>query len=63
MLSKESAQIIVNTQIAKYDATDNMPADMRAAAWKGLLDFIGDQSKLDSILASLDKVQATAYHS
>jgi len=62
-LSKESAQIIVNTQIAKYDATDNMPADMRTAAWKGLLDFISDQSKLDSILANLDKVQATAYHS
>ena len=63
VLSKESAQIIVNTQIAKYDATDNMPADMRTAAWKGLLDFIGDQGKLDSILANLDKVQATAYHS
>jgi alpha-glucoside transport system substrate-binding protein len=63
VLSKESAQIIVATQIAKYDATDNMPADMRTAAWKGLLDFIGNQGKLDSILASLDKVQATAYHS
>ena len=30
---------------------------------RGLLDFIGDQGKLDSILTSLDKVQATAYHS
>jgi hypothetical protein len=38
-----------------------MPADMRAAAWKAVLDFVGDQSKLDSILTSLDKVQATAY--
>jgi alpha-glucoside transport system substrate-binding protein len=60
-LSKESAQIIVTTQIAKYDATDNMPADMRSAAWKGLLDFIADQSKLDSILKNLDGVQAAAY--
>jgi len=63
VLSKESAQIIVNTQIAKYDATDNMPADMRAAAWKALLDFVSNQNNLDSILAGLDKVQATAYHS
>ena len=63
VLSKESAQIIVNTQIAKYDATDNMPADMRSAAWKGLLDFIQNQSKLDSILKSLDTVQASAYKS
>jgi alpha-glucoside transport system substrate-binding protein len=60
-LSKESAQIIVTTQIAKYDATDNMPADMRAAAWKALLDFVTNQNNLDSILSSLDKVQATAY--
>jgi alpha-glucoside transport system substrate-binding protein len=60
-LSKESAQILVATKIGKYDATDLMPADMRAAAWKAVLDFVGDQSKLDSILTSLDKVQATAY--
>jgi alpha-glucoside transport system substrate-binding protein len=60
-LSKESAQIIVNTAIAKYDATDNMPADMRAAAWTGLLNYVSNQNNLDSILATLDKVQATAY--
>ena len=60
-LSKLSAQILVNTQIAKYDATDNMPTDMRNAAWKALLDFISNQGNLDSILANLDKVQQTAY--
>lgn len=62
-LSKQSAQILVNTQIAKYDATDNMPTDMRNAAWKGLLQYIGNQGQLDSILANLDKVQQTAYTS
>ncbi len=60
-LSKETAQILVNTNIAKYDATDNMPADMRAAAWKALLDFVTNQNNLSSILTNLDKVQATAY--
>ena len=60
-LSKLSAQILVNTQIAKYDATDNMPTDMRNAAWKGLLKFISNQGNLDSILADLDKVQQSAY--
>src|SRR5712692_9139666 len=60
-LTKESAQILVATKIAKYDATDQMPADMRAAAWKAVLDFVSDQSKLDSILKTLDGVQATAY--
>ena len=60
-LSKLSAQILVNTQIAKYDATDNMPTDMRNAAWKALLKYISNQGNLDSILADLDKTQSTAY--
>jgi alpha-glucoside transport system substrate-binding protein len=62
-LSKESAQIIVNTQIGKYDATDQMPADMKAAAWSDLVKFIGNQNQLDSLLSHLDTVQAAAYKS
>ncbi|HET7466353.1 MAG TPA: ABC transporter substrate-binding protein [Candidatus Dormibacteraeota bacterium] len=62
-LSKESAQILVGTQIAKYDATDNMPADMRTAAWQAVLKFVQNQGNLDSILTNLDKVQQTAYAS
>jgi alpha-glucoside transport system substrate-binding protein len=62
-LSKESAQIIVNTQIGKYDATDQMPADMKAAAWADLVKYIQNQGQLDSLLAHLDSVQATAYKS
>jgi hypothetical protein len=38
-----------------------MPADMRNAYWAAVLQFVADQSKLDSILAHLDQVQATAY--
>jgi hypothetical protein len=34
---------------------------MKHAYWKGIIAFIQDQTKLDSILADLDKVQATAY--
>ena len=62
-LSKLSAQILVNTQIAKYDATDNMPTDMRNAAWKDLLKFISNQNDLDALLADLDKTQKSAYTS
>jgi alpha-glucoside transport system substrate-binding protein len=60
-LAKEFAQIIVNTQIAKYDATDQMPADMKAAAWADLVKFIGNQGQLDTLLAHLDSVQAASY--
>jgi hypothetical protein len=38
-----------------------MPADMRNAFWKSLLDVTRNPSSLDSVLANLDKVQAAAY--
>ena len=62
-LSKDVAQVLVNTKIFKYDAGDLMPTDMKNAYWSAILQFIQDQSKLDSILANLDKVQSTAYQS
>src|SRR5260370_18240247 len=52
-LSKESAQIIVNTKIGKYDATAQMPADMNAAAWADLVKFIQKQGQLDTLLPYL----------
>lgn len=60
-ISRQIANDLVNAKIARYDAGDLMPSDMRNAYWKGVLDYVSDQSKLDSILADLDKVQATAY--
>lgn len=62
-LSQEEAQILTSTKIGRYDATDNMPSDMRTAAWQAILAFIQNQGQLDSILANLDKVQQTAYAS
>jgi alpha-glucoside transport system substrate-binding protein len=53
--------LLTNAKIFKYDAGDLMPSDMKNAYWSAILDFIRDQSKLDSILSNLDKVQATAY--
>ena len=60
-IAKATAQALVATKIAKYDAGDLMPNDMKTAYWKAVLDFVSDQTKIDSILAGLDKVQATAY--
>jgi alpha-glucoside transport system substrate-binding protein len=60
-ISRLEAQTIVNTKIGRYDAGDLMPSDMKNAYWQAILDFVSDQSKLDSILTNLDKIQATAY--
>lgn len=61
LLSKETAAILVNIRVARYEATDNMPAAMKTAALKAVLDFVGNQGALSTILAGLDKVQTTAY--
>ena len=60
-LQKNIAQTILSAKIAKYDAGDLMPPDMKNAYWSAILQYVQDQSKLDSILSGLDKVQATAY--
>jgi alpha-glucoside transport system substrate-binding protein len=60
-ISKKVAASLAAAKVADFDAGDLMPSDMRNAYWTGVLDFVQDQSKLDSILANLDKVQATAY--
>jgi alpha-glucoside transport system substrate-binding protein len=62
-LSKSTAQILVATKIAEYDAGDLMPTDMKNAYWSAVLQFAQDQSKLNSILQNLDAIQAKAYTS
>src|ERR1700686_5452582 len=59
-LSKSTAQILVATKIAKYDAGDQMPSDMRNAYWSAGLQFAQNQNNLNSILANLDAIQAKA---
>jgi alpha-glucoside transport system substrate-binding protein len=60
-LSRSIGQSMIQTKIPEFDAGDLMPAAMQSAYWKGVLDFVSDPSKLDSILANLDSVQADAY--
>ena len=59
--SKAAAAIIGGAKIFRFDASDSMPQAMNDAFWKAIVDFTKDQSKLDSILSDLDKVQKSAY--
>ena len=58
---ENAAKIVAGAKNILLTAGDQMPADMQHAFWKSLLDYTADPSKLDSILAHLDEVQATAY--
>ncbi len=60
-IAKRSAALLNDAKIFAFDASDLMPTAMNAAFWTAILDFTKDQSKLDSILADLDKVQTDAY--
>ena len=58
---KKAADIVASAKTLLVDASDFFPADMKTGFYKGILDFTKDQSKLDSILATLDQVQAASY--
>ena len=60
-ITRQVAQVMTGAKIFAFDAGDLMPDAMKHAYWSAVLDFLRDQTKLDSILAKLDSVQATSY--
>ena len=60
-ISQRSAEIIANAKVFRFDGSDAMPAAMSAAFLTAIVDFTKDQSKLDSVLSTLDQVQSSAY--
>ena len=60
-VGQKSADATTKATVFRFDGGDLMPAAMKAAFFRAMVDFAEDQSKLDSILTSLDKVQTDAY--
>ncbi len=60
-IAKQSADALTSAKVFRFDASDLMPQAMNDAFWKAILDYVNNPSNLDSILASLDKVQADSY--
>ena len=59
-ISKQSAQTLTGAKIVRFSADDLMPSGLEKAFWKATLDFISNPNRLDTILESLDKAQASA---
>jgi alpha-glucoside transport system substrate-binding protein len=57
----KSAEAITKATVFRFDGGDLMPATMKAAFFKAMVDYAENPSSLDSILASLDEVQTSAY--
>jgi alpha-glucoside transport system substrate-binding protein len=58
---QHASDVVKAAEKLLVDGSDNMPAEMRTAFYKGIQNFVKDQSQLDSILADLDEIQAGAY--
>ena len=60
-ISRRAAAELTSAERFRFDASDLMPEQMAAAFLQAVLEYTRTPSSLDSILASLDAVQATAY--
>ncbi|HEU4921160.1 MAG TPA: ABC transporter substrate-binding protein [Candidatus Limnocylindrales bacterium] len=60
-VEQKSADAIKEASVFRFDGGDLMPATMKAAFFTAMVEFAENQGELDSILANLDEVQATAY--
>lgn len=60
-ITRQVAQVMTGAKIFDFDAGDLMPTAMFNAYWAAVLKFVANQNNLDSILQSLDAVQASAY--
>jgi alpha-glucoside transport system substrate-binding protein len=60
-IAKASAESLINAKITRFDGSDLMPEAMNNSFWKATLDYVNNPGSLDSVLRSLDTVQADAY--
>jgi alpha-glucoside transport system substrate-binding protein len=60
-VEQKSGDAIKDATVFRFDGGDLMPATMKAAFFKAMVDYAENPGDLDAILTSLDEVQATAY--
>jgi alpha-glucoside transport system substrate-binding protein len=62
-VARNSAMQLTQATSFRSSQDDSMPAAMESAYWKATLDFIGDPTKLDSILSRLESTATQVYTS
>ena len=60
-VGQKSADAIKEASVFRFDGGDLMPAAMKAAFFTAMVEYAENPGELDTILAGLDEVQATAY--
>jgi len=59
-LSRRAAEMLTRAEIARFDASDMMPAVVNSAFLRATLDFVQRPGALDQILDDLDRVATNA---
>ncbi|GAC1349582.1 MAG: ABC transporter substrate-binding protein [Ktedonobacteraceae bacterium] len=62
-VSRAAAQQLTTASVFRVGADDLMPTAMENAYWAGMLTYIGDPTKLDSMLSSLESTATQVYTS
>jgi len=57
-LAAKVAEQVTSAEIVRFDADDIWGGDLQAAFWQGILDYLADPAKLDSILQDIEAVAA-----
>lgn len=60
-VAQASARMLTQARLFRFGADDLMPSLVEDAFWKGALDFIENQGRLDSILSSIEATAQQAY--
>ncbi|MFH1723719.1 MAG: ABC transporter substrate-binding protein [Elusimicrobiota bacterium] len=60
-VSARIALQLSNAKVFRFDADDQMPAEVQKAFWKGALDYVRDQASLDRVLEDIEAVARKAY--
>ncbi|MDH6576177.1 ABC transporter substrate-binding protein [Kitasatospora sp. MAP5-34] len=60
-LSGRLGQQLTEATAVRFDASDQMPDAMQVAFYEAVLSYVNNPSRLDAILADLDRVRANAY--
>ncbi len=61
VLSRNAADILQQAENVVFDASDMMPGEMNNAFWGGVMEFVEDPTRLDSILQNLERVRSEVY--
>ncbi|MEU3460789.1 ABC transporter substrate-binding protein [Streptomyces sp. NPDC006733] len=60
-LSRHLRQLLLDARTVRFDASDLMPTALQSSFHQAVLSYADDPTRLDTLLADLDRVRATVY--